>query len=108
YTEQTDGLSKSWAGERVWCNPPYRPDLLPLWVRKAYEESQRGALVVLLIPVRSDTRWWHAYVTKGEARLLPGRVKFWLPGVRSTSSPWPSAIVVFRPPSFPLADTVEV
>ena len=45
YTREQDGLSQPWDGI-VWCNPPYRG--LGKWVRKAFEESQNGATVVLL------------------------------------------------------------
>jgi phage N-6-adenine-methyltransferase len=98
YDEQTDGLTRPWAPERCWVNPPYHPAVLPRFVEKGYVESQRGALVVLLVPARTDTTWWHRYVAlAAEVRFLPGRVRFILPSGRSSSSPFPSAIVVFRP-----------
>jgi hypothetical protein len=57
--------------------------------------------VVMLIPARTDTAWWHDYVVKAdEVRFLRGRVKFVKPGVKSDAAPFPSAIVVFRPPVF--------
>lgn len=97
FTEQDDGLAQPWAPARVWCNPPYDPQVLGRWVEKAYVESRAGALVVMLIPSRTDTRWWHDFAEKAEVRFLPGRVRFILPSGRSSSSPFPSAIVVFRP-----------
>jgi hypothetical protein len=36
FTETEDGLAQSWAGERVWCNPPYSD--IGAWVRKAWAE----------------------------------------------------------------------
>ena len=75
YTINDDGLKQDWSGEIVWCNPPYG-GLLP-WVRKAYEESLKGTPVIMLIPVRSDTRYWHDYVIPfAEVRLLRGKLKF--------------------------------
>jgi site-specific DNA-methyltransferase (adenine-specific) len=57
FTREDDGLSQPWTG-KVFVNPPYGREI-GKWVRKAYEESQNGALVVCLLPARVDTRWWH-------------------------------------------------
>jgi hypothetical protein len=59
YTREDDGLMKPWFGH-VFMNPPYGKTL-GQWMRKAWEESQRGALVVCLVPARVDTAWWHDY-----------------------------------------------
>lgn len=93
YTRATDGLSQSWAGERCWMNPPYGR-AIGHWMRKAYEESQRGALVVCLVPARTDTAWWHDYAAKGDVTFIRGRLKF---GGGRNSAPFPSAVVVFKP-----------
>lgn len=61
---------------------------------KAYESSLQGATVVCLLPSRTDTHWWHEYVTKAdEVRFVRGRVRF---GNATASAPFPLAIVVFR------------
>ncbi len=52
YTRDDDGLAQPWDG-KCWMNPPYGRTI-GLWMRKAYEESQRGALVVCLVPARTD------------------------------------------------------
>lgn len=58
YTVEDNALIKKWGG-RVFCNPPYGREIKD-WVKKAYEESLTNAeLVVLLIPARTDTRYWH-------------------------------------------------
>lgn len=55
YDIEADGLSKSWAGERVWCNPPYS-NLRP-WVEKASTEPAEVA--ALLLPAnRCEQPWW--------------------------------------------------
>ena len=92
YDIETNGLDQKWEGS-CFMNPPYGRDI-DLWLRKAYESSLEGALVVCLIPSRTDTRWWHEYVMKGEIRFLRGRLKF---GKALNSAPFPSAVVVFRP-----------
>ena len=92
YTADDDGLSQDWAGERVFMNPPYGRAISD-WVRKAYEESTKGALVVALIPARTDTRYWHDYVMRAkEIRLVKGRLKF---GDGRNSAPFPSAVVIW-------------
>ena len=89
FTKADNGLSKSWAGERVFMNPPYGREI-GHWVEKAYREN---ALVVSLIPARTDTRYWHEYCMKAnEIRFISGRVKF---GDGSQPAPFPSCIVVF-------------
>ena len=93
YTRADDGLAQSWAGERCWMNPPYGR-VIGDWMRKAYEESQRGALVVCLVPARTDTAWWHDYAAKGDVTFIRGRLKF---GGGKNSAPFPSALVVLKP-----------
>lgn len=94
FTKEEDGLQKSWGGESVFCNPPYGREL-PRWVRKAYEESQKdNTLVVMLIPARTDTKYFHDYIlNRSEIRYIEGRLKF---GDSKNSAPFPSMIVIFR------------
>lgn len=92
YTADDDGLAQDWAGERVFMNPPYGR-VIGDWVRKAYEESLKGALIVALIPARTDTRYWHDYVMRAkEIRIVKGRLKF---GDGRNSAPFPSAVVIW-------------
>lgn len=93
FTKEDDGLSQNWGGQRVFCNPPYGKEL-PKWVKKCYDESRVGTLVVMLIPARTDTKWFHEYIYgKAEIRFIKGRVKF---GDSKNSAPFPSMLVVFR------------
>jgi phage N-6-adenine-methyltransferase len=97
FTPKTDGLSQSWKGHMCWMNPPYGREI-GKWVKKAYEESQRGATVVCLLPARTDTRWFHDYIYgKAEIRFLRGRIKF--VGAEN-SAPFPSMIVIYRGEKF--------
>jgi site-specific DNA-methyltransferase (adenine-specific) len=87
-----DGLETSW-GECNFVNPPYGNEI-PKWVAKAYSEWQEGKTVVMLIPSRTDTRWWHDYIMKAtEIRFIKGRLKF---DDQANSAPFPSAIVIFK------------
>lgn len=91
WTKEDDALIQRWDGV-VWCNPPYGR-VIGEFVKKGYEEAQKGSMVVMLVPARTDTRWWHDWVMKAaEIKLVRGRLRF--VGAPS-SAPFPSAIVVF-------------
>lgn len=93
YTEADDGLSKNWGGYRVFCNPPYSQ--ISKWVEKAFRETRNdNTIVVMLIPSRTDTRYFHDYIyQRTEIRFVKGRLKF---GEATQSAPFPSMIVIFR------------
>ena len=92
YTPDQDGLSQPWYGT-CWCNPPYGRDI-GQWVRRAFLTSVSGSTVVMLLPSRTDTKWFHDYIYKrAEIRFVKGRLKF---GNSKNSAPFPSMIVVFR------------
>lgn len=93
YTKAEDGLKMPWGGV-VWCNPPYGREI-GLWVKKAYESAhENGGVVVMLIPARTDTKWFHDYVLhRAEIRFIAGRLKF---GGAKNSAPFPSMVVIFR------------
>ena len=93
YTKEQDGLSQQWKGV-VWCNPPYGKQI-GSWVRRGFFASISGNTVVMLLPARTDTRWFHEYIYgKAEIRFIRGRLKF---GGSKNSAPFPSMIVVFMP-----------
>ena len=92
YTPEQDGLSQPWDGI-CWCNPPYGRDI-GKWVRRALFASVGGATVVMLLPARTDTKWFHDYIyNRAEIRFVKGRLKF---GNSKDNAPFPSMIVVFR------------
>lgn len=93
YTKDQDGLKNPWGGV-VWCNPPYGRKI-GLWVRKAYESThENGSTVVMLLPARTDTKWFHGYILhRAEIRFIAGRLKF---GGAKNSAPFPSMVVIFR------------
>ena len=95
YTKEIDGLRRPWIGT-IWCNPPYGRKIGE-WVRRAYLSSNIGsATVVMLLPARTDTRWFHDYIynkPNTEIRFIKGRLKF---GGCKNSAPFPSMVVIFR------------
>ena len=92
YSPDDDGLRQNWTGS-CWCNPPYGRQI-GKWVEKAYMSSKLGATVVMLLPARTDTAWFHDYIYgKAEIRFVRGRLKF--VGAKY-KAPFPSMVAVFR------------
>lgn len=85
-------------GKCNFVNPPYSH--ISIWVEECYDQCNiLGNTVVMLIPSRTDTRWWHNYVMKAtEIRFIKGRLKF---GGAKNSAPFPSCIVIFKPSTTP-------
>ena len=87
YDVAADGLAQSWAGERVWCNPPYSS--IEPWLVKAWAEADAAGTIVMLLPAnRTEQGWWQRHVEpyRDVARdifrveFLPGRMRFIKPG----------------------------
>lgn len=86
WTAEQDALSLPWAGERVWCNPPYSHPSLGRWVEKAWDEwhNTPPGLIVMLVPAnRTEQQWWQHWVEPFRDRacgmrteFLPGRMRF--------------------------------
>lgn len=96
FTPEEDGLKQSLEGYTVFCNPPYGR-AIAAWVKKCYEESRKpNTTVVMLIPARTDTAYFHDYIyhKADDIRFLRGRLKF---GGSNNSAPFPSMVVVFNP-----------
>ena len=96
FTRKEDGLEQDWGGEVVFCNPPYGTEIKH-WVKKCLEESKKpNTSVVMLIPARTDTIYFHEYIyKKAEIRFIKGRLKFGGKQKGSGSAPFPSMIVIY-------------
>lgn len=96
YTKEDDGLKQSWAGHRVFMNPPWsrkHGELIDQWVEKARLEAENGTLVVGLLPARIDTQWWHNHVQgHADVRFKAGRLKF---GEAKNGAKFPSAVAIW-------------
>jgi len=95
YNKEQDGLKQNWDKEIVFCNPPYGSEIKN-WVKKA---SEAVGVVVMLIPARTDTRYFHEYIYKKpnvEIRFIKGRLNFNGLQKGSGSAPFPSMIVIFK------------
>ena len=88
-------FGKIGGGQTVFCNPPYGREIVR-WVQKCFDETHSGdcPCAVMLIPARTDTRWFHQYIyNQAEVRFIKGRLKF---GNSANPAPFPSMVVVFR------------
>jgi len=96
YSKQDNALAQDWKGS-CWLNPPYgdKKGKLKDWVIKSYKESQKDyTTVVMLIPARTNTNWWHEYCMKAkEIRFIRGRPKF---SGSTQGLPQPLALIIFE------------
>lgn len=78
FTPEMDGLKQEWDGV-VWCNPPYGRGV-GAWVEKAHRTAEESdATVVMLLPARTDTAWFHDYCYNDKyatINFVRGRLKF--------------------------------
>ena len=97
FTKEQDGLNQDWSGETVFCNPPYGREI-GKWVEKCYTEHiKHNITVVMLIPARTDTTYFHEYIYKrSEIRFIKGRIKFIQNGKEGDAAPFPSMIVIYK------------
>ncbi len=95
-----NGLEVEW-GKSNFVNSPYTTKIQNAFVKKASEESKKGKLVVMLIPVRTSSIRWQDYIIdkKGvDIRFLPKRMKFINErgGVSKNVATFCSAVIIFR------------
>ncbi len=102
YTSEENGLERDWF-TWTFVNPPFKD--VKHWVDKPVEEMAVGNGSVLLLPARTDTGWFHGNIWNTdfhkpqwnrEVRFLKGRLRF---GDQVNTAPFPSMIVIFRPPN---------
>lgn len=97
FTAENSAFNHEWWGETVFCNPPYGKAIAE-WVRKcSAEASRKDTIVVMLLPARTDTRWFQQFIlNRAEVRFLKGRLRFETNGIPGGPAPFPSMIVVMR------------
>ena len=87
--EPTLDCLRSWAGERVFCNPPYGPRIGDYLVK-----AREADCAIYLLPARTDTQWFHRYCLQAdEIRFIKGRLKF---GEAKNYAPFPSMLVIYQ------------
>lgn len=94
YTPAENGLLYSWTHEICFVNPPYSRGNIDKWVKKCYEESLLGTVVVALLPVSTSSAWFHDWVLgKAEIRFIRGRIQF---VGAPQSAPFSSLIAIYK------------
>jgi site-specific DNA-methyltransferase (adenine-specific) len=91
----TDAFKQDWRGLRIWCNPPYGRKEIYQWVERC--ATGGAAIVVALLPGRTDTRWFHNFIYNKpgvEIRFVRGRIKF---SGTTGAGKFPSMVVIFKP-----------
>ena len=97
FTEEEDGLVQDWSGHTVFCSPPSNTRDVGAFVRKSYEESLNGTVVVMLLPSRlTDGIPFREYLIKGQVRFISGRIKFKREGKKDVKCPFGSMVVIFN------------
>ena len=95
---EKDGLIIKW-GQSNFINPPYIRNLKEAFIRKAFEEFQKGKLCVMLLPVSTSTKIFHEIIyPNAEIRFWRGRINFLANGVQNEkykSGQMDSMIVIF-------------
>ena len=98
FDEKIDGLKQEWFGH-VWCNPPYGRKITS-WLEKAAEQRKNCEAIWVLIPARTEVKWFHDIVMK-EAHtvyLIKGRINFrHHSSVKNSNAPFPSMLIKFSP-----------
>lgn len=84
-----DALTIEWH-KKNFVNPPY--DNIFAFVKKAVDEEEKGNETVLLVPARTDTKWFHYILenTVCEIEFVKGRLKF---GGKKFYAPFPSILI---------------
>ncbi|WP_316242717.1 DNA N-6-adenine-methyltransferase [Lactiplantibacillus plantarum] len=99
FTRDDNSLEQDWEGlsGNLFLNPPYGREL-KLWVKKAATTGLKDKQnLVMLIPSRTDTSYWHDYIfNHAEIKFLRGRLKFEVDGISGDSAPFPSALVIYK------------
>lgn len=77
YQSTFDGLNIEW-GDVNFINPPYTRKLKEAFVMKALEESRKGKICVLLLPVSTSTALFHDVIQPNAKKIefVRGRIRF--------------------------------
>jgi len=96
-TPEEDALQLPWEGV-VWMNPPYGRQV-GRWIEKALKETlEHHAVVVVLVPNRTETRWFDIIWAHAAVICFLGtRIKFLHPDVEKArnGAPFASVLAVF-------------
>lgn len=118
FSPEDNALEQPWEGT-CFMNPPYGREIGD-WIEKAHTEVLNGVITVVLLPARTDTKWFHDFIYNiYDIEFIKGRLKFgteeywqwvwrqkFIDGKlnklygkygQKNSAPFPSMIVIFKP-----------
>lgn len=94
YTEQTNGLDKTWSGN-VWMNPPYAKDLIVKFSEKFISELPNIKQAIVIVNNATETDWFNNLSEKASAIChVNKRVKFLEP-MGSKGHPLQGQVVLY-------------
>ena len=97
WDEEKNAFWQDWTGLAVWCNPPYGR-VLGEWIGKVLIEQSRAKVICVLVPSRTETKWWKALTfSGGTLQFIQGRVHFIDPTGKTGHPRFPSALWTLRP-----------
>ena len=98
-----NGLENEWK-EKNFVNPPYSE--IEKWVDKAIEQAKKGKESTLLIPARTDTKWFmKLYYAGATFKFIQGRLKF---DDGKNVAPFPSMLVNIYKYSTPMEPKIDL
>ena len=79
-TKEENALSKTFLGERAFCNPPYSNGNCRKFAMHFFEQTGTGLcpLAVLIVPTKTEQAWFHDLLHSGrvEVKFFRRRIKF--------------------------------
>jgi site-specific DNA-methyltransferase (adenine-specific) len=93
-----DGLEIEWPRDQwIYVNPPYSN--IETWAKKCFVEWKKGSKIIMLIPARTDTRYFHTWIhPHAKIEFIKGRLKYLNPITKETkgSAPFPSIFCIYN------------
>jgi phage N-6-adenine-methyltransferase len=77
FDERTDALRQDWSRfSPIFCNPPFRSELISQFATKALEAAEKGSTVVLLLPYWQRFPWFQEVKRRGQLQDIITPVAF--------------------------------
>jgi phage N-6-adenine-methyltransferase len=84
FDERTDALRQDWSRfSPIFCNPPFRSELISQFATRALDAAARGSTVVLLLPYWQRYAWFQELRRRGQMQDIITPVAFeWPDGAK--------------------------
>lgn len=89
FQSNEDYLIKEFHDQKLYCNPPYSKN--KQFIDWCYKQIENGCVIWLLIPSRTDTRYFQRIMNDGKLLyFIKGRLKF---NDGDMGAPFPSVLI---------------